>query len=337
MASAAVFDLSPTLGAVQIGVLVSCILFGVTTTQAYIYYNRFPDDSLMVKATVAVVWSCEAAHVVCVAHTLYAFTITDYRHPERLLGHPPRSLIFYIFLTILISACGVLSLPVFFSFRIYMLSKRRLIPYIIWALSFVRCVAGITAFVAGLRAETLVEYLVQWEWLAITTWTLSAADDVTITATMVYLLYKQRDRGHRQFQFLPPRKGSLLTINPTRLTALVDKIILWTMDGAAHKASPHFRLWTNIVLFLLPRSTFTLVTIICFHTMQSNFVWVALIVVEARREPLSPHLFANSLLASLNSRSVLREMNAEVDVHMFSDALSILGRVGFLVSLTTPH
>src|ERR1700761_6480920 len=101
------------------------------------------------------------------------------------------------------------AVQVFFSFRIYMLSKRRLIPYIIWALSFVRCVAGITAFVAGLRAETLVEYLVQWEWLAIATWTLSAADDVTITATMVYLLYKQRDRGHRQLQFLPPWKGSL--------------------------------------------------------------------------------------------------------------------------------
>ena len=34
-----------TLGALQIGVLVSYLLFGVTTTQTYIYYGRFPDDS----------------------------------------------------------------------------------------------------------------------------------------------------------------------------------------------------------------------------------------------------------------------------------------------------
>jgi hypothetical protein len=39
-------------GAYQIGVLVSYALFGVTTTQTYIYYSRFPDDSLKLKTLV---------------------------------------------------------------------------------------------------------------------------------------------------------------------------------------------------------------------------------------------------------------------------------------------
>jgi hypothetical protein len=39
-------------GALQIGVLISYVLFGVTTTQTYIYYSRFPDDSPKLKAFV---------------------------------------------------------------------------------------------------------------------------------------------------------------------------------------------------------------------------------------------------------------------------------------------
>lgn len=42
-------------GALQIGVLVSYVLFGVTTTQAYIYYDRFPDDSPKLKALVCTI------------------------------------------------------------------------------------------------------------------------------------------------------------------------------------------------------------------------------------------------------------------------------------------
>jgi hypothetical protein len=40
-------------GALQIGVFVSHVLFGVTTTQTYIYYSRFPDDSPKIKALVS--------------------------------------------------------------------------------------------------------------------------------------------------------------------------------------------------------------------------------------------------------------------------------------------
>jgi hypothetical protein len=43
-------DLAASLGAVQIGVFVSHVLFGVTTTQTYIYYSRFPEDSQKIKS-----------------------------------------------------------------------------------------------------------------------------------------------------------------------------------------------------------------------------------------------------------------------------------------------
>ncbi|KAJ7867156.1 hypothetical protein B0H13DRAFT_2560281 [Mycena leptocephala] len=85
-------NLNTTLGAFQIGVLVSYVLFGVTTTQTYIYYSRFPDDSLKLKVLVAFVWICEVGHALCIGHSLYVYTISDYAHPERVLGPAPKSL-----------------------------------------------------------------------------------------------------------------------------------------------------------------------------------------------------------------------------------------------------
>ncbi|KAJ7708047.1 hypothetical protein B0H17DRAFT_1325068 [Mycena rosella] len=65
MDSAASLNLNTTIGALQIGVLISYVLLGVTTTQTYIYYCRFPDDSPKLKALVAAVWVCEMAHAFC--------------------------------------------------------------------------------------------------------------------------------------------------------------------------------------------------------------------------------------------------------------------------------
>ncbi|KAJ7214427.1 hypothetical protein GGX14DRAFT_610871 [Mycena pura] len=55
---ATTFKADNTLGAFQIGILVSYMLFGITTSQAYVYYTRFPEDStrLNLKALVAFVW-----------------------------------------------------------------------------------------------------------------------------------------------------------------------------------------------------------------------------------------------------------------------------------------
>ncbi|KAJ7851101.1 hypothetical protein B0H13DRAFT_1905397 [Mycena leptocephala] len=92
MDSTVSFDVNTTIGVLQISVLISYMLFGVTTTQTYIYYSRFPDDSPKLKALVAFVWVCEMAHALCVGHTLYVYTISDYAHPERLVGPAPVSL-----------------------------------------------------------------------------------------------------------------------------------------------------------------------------------------------------------------------------------------------------
>ncbi|KAJ7066314.1 hypothetical protein C8F01DRAFT_1365869 [Mycena amicta] len=255
------FDGNSTIGAMLLGTMVGAVLFGVTTMQAYMYWTRFPDDHWAIKATVCFIWLAEATHVGLVTNTVYELLIVDYGHPERLLERPPRSIIGYIFMTVTIAV----SVQVFFSYRIYVLSQSRIIPFITYTLSFVRLAFGTSLFSVGLSVTSVTQLITKWQWIGLVMWSLSAAEDVLITGTLVYLLMQQKGRVHK-------------TTN-----AFLDKIIMWSIETG------------------LLTSSFSLITVILFHTMPNNFIWIAFSTIEAR-------MFSNSLLASLNSRSVLREI-----------------------------
>ncbi|KAF7355528.1 hypothetical protein MSAN_01469800 [Mycena sanguinolenta] len=205
------FNPNVTLGALEIGVLVSYVLFGITTVQTYIYSTRFPDDPWKLKAFVAFVWLCEFAHAICIGHTVYTYTITDYGHPERLLLPVPKSLEVAVFFSGIIAA----SVQCFFSRRIYVLSESLYIPCFTWILALLRCALSVVAFVSGIRMDALRSYESHWGWLAITLWTVSAANDVIIAATLVYLFSRRRNNA--------------LAFRNRSTAALVDKLIAWTI------------------------------------------------------------------------------------------------------------
>ncbi|KAK6974319.1 hypothetical protein R3P38DRAFT_598345 [Favolaschia claudopus] len=53
------FDANGTIGAYEIGVLISYVLLGITIMQAYLYFTRFPDDRVVLKCLVSFVWSVQ--------------------------------------------------------------------------------------------------------------------------------------------------------------------------------------------------------------------------------------------------------------------------------------
>ncbi|KAJ6572195.1 hypothetical protein B0H19DRAFT_1132904 [Mycena capillaripes] len=242
MESAVSFNVNTTIGALQIGVLVSYVLFGVTTTQTYIYYSRFPEDSRKLKALVGFVWLCELAQALCIGHVLYTYTISDYAHPERLLGAVPKSSA----ITVVFSAQVIACVQGFFSLRIYRLSNKMCIPVVIWVLVLTRLVMAIILFVLALEMKSLLGVLIQSQWLATSLWIISTASDLAITVTLVILLRKQRADVR------------------TRTAVLVDKIILWTVETG------------------MLTSAWGIATLICFTTMKTNFIWIGLFVVASR-------------------------------------------------------
>ncbi|KAJ7306816.1 hypothetical protein DFH08DRAFT_514988 [Mycena albidolilacea] len=287
------FNPHTTIGAFLIGVLVSYVLFGVVTAQTYIYYGRFPDDSPKIKALVAFVWVCEIIHGLCIGHGLYVYTICDYWHPDRIFGGPSLpSIDTAFFFGGLISAC----VQAFFGFRIYAFSRKLYIPILIWIMAFLRLLAGFGNLISALRMASLVELHKQRLWLSEFAWSISAVTDLTIAATLVFYLHQQRKEVNKS----------------SRTAALVDKLILWTIETGA---------LTSLT---------SIVALTCFTTMRHNLVFLAFFALEAR-------MFTNSLLASLNSRETLREMNEREISSKFSlPAMSTTPAVSvFFMSSTT--
>ncbi|KAJ7803195.1 hypothetical protein B0H14DRAFT_1647147 [Mycena olivaceomarginata] len=195
-----------TLGALLVGVLVSYVLFGVTTTQTYLYSGRSPNDSWKMKALVTFVWFCELGHVVCIGHTLYVLVISDFGHPDRLSTVP-----ITLGTSSLFNGIVAMCAQGFFSFRIYRLSKRIYIPLLTWSLSFLFLGGTAVVFVQGLQALPFAAFEKQWGWLLNSIWAVAAANDLIIALALVFWLAQGRDESDR-------------------ITPVVDKLIAWTIE-----------------------------------------------------------------------------------------------------------
>ncbi|KAJ7065449.1 hypothetical protein C8F01DRAFT_1125650 [Mycena amicta] len=231
-----------TLGALLVGVLVSTMLFGLLSHQVYIYVSRFPNDAVKVKGLVAVVWLCELAHVICISHTLYILTISDYGRPERI-----HSLPLSIDASTVFNAIVAVCVQGFFSYRIYRLSKGLLIPFLSWTLSFLFLVATLTVFGICLTLVPFATFEQRWGWLLDTMWSLAAANDLLIAVTLAvhFWAWRREEPSHQTI-------------------ALVDKLIAWTIE-------------TGIVT-----SAAAILNLICFIVMKTNFIWIAWYVITAR-------------------------------------------------------
>ncbi|KAJ7441269.1 hypothetical protein B0H11DRAFT_1882425 [Mycena galericulata] len=241
-------DTNSTLGTFEIGVLLSYVLFGVTTTQAYIYYQRFSDDSRKLKFLVSFVWLCEVAHTVFSGMTLYRETVSDYGLPERFFQ--PLSFTIAFLFSGTIRAC----VQGFFSLRIYRFSGSFYIPFCIWILALLNMLSVAAVVYGSHRNLPIVSYQNRAAWVLYSTWVTSAVNDLVIATTLVYELHRQRVNAN------------------TRTAAVLYKLVEWTIE-------------TGVVT-----STATTMGLIFFVTMKEN-------------------LYSNSLFASLNSRSTLRNMN----------------------------
>ncbi|KAJ7440145.1 hypothetical protein FB451DRAFT_140692 [Mycena latifolia] len=208
---------------------------------------------------------CELVHAICIGHVLYTETITDYGQPLRLLlDRVPPSLAIAAFISGVIGT----SVQIFFSLRIYRLSKSLYVPAFCWILSFLRLLGCVIILVFGTRTVTLPAFEAKWAWLLNAVWATSVANELTIAVALVYLLYQQLDRAHQ------------------KTAALVDKLIAWTIE-------------TGVIT-----SAGAILSLAFFVRMKDNYIWLSFYVITAR-------LFSNSLLASLNSRTVLRAMRED--------------------------
>ncbi|KAJ7053183.1 hypothetical protein C8F01DRAFT_555286 [Mycena amicta] len=210
MSAVASFDLGSTIGAFEVGVLISYVIFGITSLQAYVYYTRSEDDPVALRLMIAFVWLCELAHAICIGQVLYTFTIVNYGVLSSLRGRIPAGLALSIVLS------GVITAVVqgFFAYRIFTLSTTKLFKLIaisVWVSEAVYLGFSFAATILSFPAPNIQVYLARRGWLLMASWIMNLINDTTITLSLVVLLLQNRMRG---------LDGTI---------ALVDRLVKWTI------------------------------------------------------------------------------------------------------------
>ncbi|KAI0334098.1 hypothetical protein GY45DRAFT_146125 [Cubamyces sp. BRFM 1775] len=73
--------LDGTMGPLLIGVIICAVFYGVSLSQMYYYYTRYPRDPLYLKVLVAAVWTTDTIHQILISHSIYWYLVTNYGSP----------------------------------------------------------------------------------------------------------------------------------------------------------------------------------------------------------------------------------------------------------------
>ncbi|KAJ7881865.1 hypothetical protein B0H13DRAFT_2048889 [Mycena leptocephala] len=199
--------LDSTLGALEVGGIVSTYLFGIETLQVYHYFRKYPEDSQLLKSTVAAVWIAELGHTISAWHAIYSATVTFYCQPQH-LQNPPKSLE----MTILFAALIYVLVQGFFANRVRVLSGRWLIPVICWALTILRITCNLAMMVIQWENPNVSTLQVKFRWLMAMALSLGVTVDIVITVSMCYWLWRIRRSNYE-----PTRK-------------MVDTLLVWSVE-----------------------------------------------------------------------------------------------------------
>ncbi|KAG7086340.1 hypothetical protein E1B28_002302 [Marasmius oreades] len=222
------------IGALEVGVLTAVFLFGITTTQTYLYYHLFPHDPKRTRQLVAIVWVLELATSISATHVCYTYTVTRFGNnnvPHMKL--PPT-----VGVNLFLSEIVFVLVQSYFLLRITQVSRTWFFTVGCAILLSIRFVITTFAAVEALLTDTLDQFLKQWNWAIITFLTIGAFLDVVVPFGLVYFLYVQRAVAY---------KTTVL---------IVDKLILWTVE-------------TGIATGLL-----AVLVLIMYLALPGRFAWI---------------------------------------------------------------
>jgi hypothetical protein len=261
--------LNTSLGALEMGVLISTTLFGVMSMQTYIYITsaRFQSDRWLIKLFVAFVWwgsfrssivnfvhspetishsTSEAVHTVVTWSYLYGATVTKFGQVFALFT-VPWDLATSVFLSGLVCS----TIQSFFFYRIYIISSNFFFALSGWFLSFFRLAITIALTAIALQVGLIPVLVDRFFWMVYLEITILMALDTYNAFILIFYLCRRRS----QFR---------------STSRMVDKIMLWTIETGALTS-----LSSTIML-------------ICSILMPNNMIWLCIYF-------LYPNLYSNSL------------------------------------------
>ncbi|KAK0212264.1 hypothetical protein DFS33DRAFT_1376778 [Desarmillaria ectypa] len=226
-------------------------LFGTLSVQLYLYYLAFPNDRQFTKCLVYGIYVVEVVQTILVTHDAFATFGYGFGDMEALLG------MHFDWLTVpVMSAVAACVGQVFYAYRIFILSKSRIVPMFVTCVSLTSSVAAIITGVYCFQAGNLTKLNNRKTSIALGIWCGSSAlCDIVIASCMTYYLMRN-DTGFRRTHLLVIKliRLTIETGSVTAIVALLNLILFFAFPGRIFYTTPAMlmpNLYANTVYMVL--------------------------------------------------------------------------------------
>ncbi|KAK0459315.1 uncharacterized protein EV420DRAFT_314798 [Desarmillaria tabescens] len=226
-------------------------LFGTLSVQLYLYYLAFPKDRKFTKYLVYGIYIVEFVQTMLITHD--AFAVFGYGFGDVIVLTDMHS----DWLTVPVMGAAVAYVgQVFYAYRIFILSKSRIVPMFITCVSLTSFVAAIITGVYSFQAGNIIELSKRKVLIAVGIWCgASALCDIVIAICMTYYLMRSSTRL-RQTQILVTKLIRLIieTGSVTAIVALATVTLLFAFPHQTFYTTPGMlmpKLYANTVYMVL--------------------------------------------------------------------------------------
>ncbi|KAJ7907551.1 hypothetical protein B0H13DRAFT_691203 [Mycena leptocephala] len=185
--------LDTTIGAVFIGVVVSAILFGISSLQVYYYYHYYPHDSFLHKFSVGLLWALDTTHLCLTIASTYHYGVRGFGHLDRL-----DVIILPIKLQTLINVIIILMVQSLYAYRVWLLGG-----YHHGVLGYFVAGVVLAGFAVGMVLAYETFTVNSWSDIGSVSWAVEASFaastliDIVISVAMCFYLRKSKGAESR--------------------------------------------------------------------------------------------------------------------------------------------
>ncbi|KAJ6580029.1 hypothetical protein DFH09DRAFT_1444405 [Mycena vulgaris] len=245
------FQIVEFSGPLLIGALLNCGLFGILSVQVYLFYQAFPNDRLLTKCLVYILFTIDLMQTIWITHD--AFATFGYGFDD--VSAVTKLRLNWVTIPIiggLVSFIG----QSFYAYRIYVLSKSWFILVFIVTLSLTSAVAAFLASASGLEAGNVASLTTPKNSAIAGVWLVgSCASDIVIAGCMSYYL-STVDSAFRQTRIFLSKliRLTIETGSVTALVALTTLALFYAFPNRIYNFLPALiipTLYANTILAIL--------------------------------------------------------------------------------------
>ncbi|KAK0226573.1 hypothetical protein IW262DRAFT_776941 [Armillaria fumosa] len=226
-------------------------LFGTLSVQLYLYYLAFPTDRKFTKYLVYGIYVVEFVQTILVSHDIFATFGYGFGDIKALT-----EVHFNWLIVPVMSAASAFVGQGFYAYRIFILSRSRIVPAFVTCVSLTSSVAAIITGVYSFEANDITKLNNRKTSLVVGIWCGgSALCDIIIAICMTYYLAR-RNTSLRQTRILVTKlvRLTIETGSVTAVVALLSLILFFVFPGQTFYSTPVFimpKLYANTVYMVL--------------------------------------------------------------------------------------